>query len=159
MRRSKTTFCRVKAPQCKSLHPGPPAGPGLFEMSQIRIDNRLPAGLMPEMYIEQDEVLREVEPFGDMVEKFMKGLFATSRAQPLLSWIQWEGYWLDEPDELHQTLLVLGVLYFKGRFWPRALVCRHVPKSQLEATRTGMFAMIEEYLDKLRLEHEQKQNN
>lgn len=126
----------------------------------IKIDNRLPAGIKAEFHIEPDEVRKQLDEtgFGEMAEKFMNGVFGSAKKDPLASWIQWEGYWLDEPDNL-QTLLVLGVLYFKGRFWVRALVSRHVPETQLDAARDGMFAMIDDYLDQLRLQHEHDQRN
>lgn len=129
----------------------------------IKIDNRLPAGIKLEIYIEPDEVTKQLEEtgFGEMAQKFMSGVFAGAKEDPLSTWIQWEGYWLDEPDDAHhhQTLLVLGVLYFKGRFWVRAMVSRHVPEIQLDAARTGLFAMIEQYLDELRQERQQEQSN
>jgi hypothetical protein len=127
----------------------------------IKIDNRLPAGIKVEIYIEPHEVAKQLGEtgFGEMAQKFMSGLFAGAKEDPLSTWIQWEGYWLDEPEDAHQTLLVLGVLYFKGRFWVRAMVSRHVPEIQLGAARAGLFAMIEQYLDKLRQEREQEQSN
>jgi len=39
------------------------------------------------------------------------------------------------------------------------MITRHVPNAEVNAARLGMFGMIEEYLDKLRLEHEQDQSN
>jgi hypothetical protein len=131
------------------------------DMAEIKIDDQLPAGLKLEIYIEQDKVRHQLieTGFGDMAQEFLARVLANSKKAPLQTWLEWEGYWLDEADETHQTLFVLGVLYFKGLLYVRAMITRHVPLAQLDAARHGLFLMIDEYLDKLRLTREQDQNN
>jgi hypothetical protein len=130
-------------------------------MSEIKIADHLPKGLKLELYIEPDQVRHQLAEtgFGEMSNQFMERVLASSKKQPLDTRMEWEGYWLDEPDKTHQTLLVLGVLYVKGLLWVRALGCRHVPTTQLGAARAGLFKMIEDYLDKLRLKQEAEQSN